>query len=162
MKYVRKVKEGDCFICAYASCEQITWKQSLRRCRRKGITREKFGAVSLKEINIKGFKNYTLAKKGSFNSMPHMFKFKQGILLVSWGNGKGHAVFFNGYKLVCHEESGRLNNMNSFNFKLPEGASIVTALIKENTNMFKILRNYLMYFFLLIKNTVFDKLGMNL
>lgn len=144
MVRVEKQKDGDCFICAYASCEGISWKASLRRIRKRRFNTKKFGSVSLELVMKKGLKGYSFAKDGDYKSLAEIFKYKSGVLFVNWGdNNGGHAVAFDGIKLICHKSTGFLDGMNSENFKLPKGASVAGAMIKDDYSNFLVLRNYI-------------------
>jgi hypothetical protein len=133
MDIVLSKKKNDCFICAYATCEGVTWKVAKRRLRKHLSSRKKLGVSGI-SLRDKGIKGYSALTSGSFKTLNEAFKFKSGIIMLSWGNGKGHALAWNGFKLIDHEDKGRFNNERDLN-KMLEGEDVCMILVKNNSNI---------------------------
>ena len=146
MKITAKEKDNDCCICAYASCEGVTWKVAKRRLRKHLTSRKKLG-VNSKSIAIKGVKGYDVIKSGSAETLNELFKFRVGMIFISFGNGRGHALAWDGVRLIDHETLGRFNGEKDLS-KLGDGESINMILIK---NRFSIITYAFSYFSHLLK-----------
>lgn len=134
-----KVKENDCFICAYAEAEGITWKVAKRRLRKVLANRKTLGVMT-SDVKRLGISGYDIVPEGSASSLNKLCDFKEAILGVSWGNGQGHAVYWNGYKIIDHTVDGFLHNEKSLD-KLLDDHCLVMVLTKKNTSLFSRLRS---------------------
>lgn len=133
MKIINKVKSNDCCICAYAMCEGVTWKVSKRRLR-KHLKSKKILSVSSHSVRDVGISGYSVLTKGGFNTVNEMFNFGAGILFLSWGNGLAHAIFWNGYKFIDNEASGKWHNKKTLGV-LSTGESINLILRKNKRGL---------------------------
>ena len=133
MKIVLSKKQNDCCICAYAACEGVTWKVAKRRLRKHLSSRKKLG-VSSASVRDKGVNGYLALTSGSFQTLNEVFKFKSGILMLSWGDGQGHALAWNGFNLIDHKVNGRFNNQHNLN-NMVDGESVHLVLIKNKSNL---------------------------
>ena len=129
---MNQLKNGDCFICAYAECENISWKQSKRRLSKHLSSRKKLGILN-ESIKNKGVKGYQLVSDGEFNSLHEVFNFSKGILMIHWGVGNsGHALHWDGKQLIDHDESGRFHKEKDLKL-LRKHESVCLVMYKKDT-----------------------------
>ncbi len=92
-------KKDDCFICAYAEAENISWKVSKRRLRK--FRRNKSLGCFTGLLRKFGLKKWEIVNDGSFESIQKILNYGDGIFLIQWqGENEGHAVYYNGRKFV--------------------------------------------------------------
>lgn len=147
---MNSVKEKDCFICAYAEVEQIPWSKAKRHLKKFRTKKDELGVCTAK-LNQYGLKGYKKIEVKDYKSIAHAFKFKPGILGVSWGHasGYGHAVAWNGYKVIDNIES-TISNYNNSNFSM----DISIALVKEDVPKSVQLKNMVICSYLSLKSSL--------
>lgn len=150
---MKQVKDGDCFICAYAESEGIPWRVAKRRLRKvRGGKKEMF-VMSL-QVKLKGLRGYSMVE-GSFNSLHEAFDFGEGVLIFSWGDGGGHAVYWDGCKIIDHVDSGRFNGEQCVR-KLRRGESVHMILRKDERKLTIIIKSKALLFMMNAKD-IYEK-----
>ena len=141
MKPVYQVKENDCFIGAYAMAEGIEWHQAKRRLKNVLVNRKSLGVNSnlVKRFGIKG---YAILAEGSFKTLNQVFNYGTGIIFISFGDGSGHALFWDGCKFVDHDENGRFNGETDLS-KMVYGESVCLVIVKKRRKLTTIIKSYL-------------------
>lgn len=142
MKIVNTVKENDCCICAYAMSENINWKISKRRLR-KHLKSKKNLSVSTASVRDIGIPGYTSITKGGFNTINEMFNFGTGIIFLSWGDGKGHALFWDGCKFIDNVTNSRFDKQRNLNKLLVCLDSIHLVLIKNKRGILTKIKSFI-------------------
>jgi hypothetical protein len=139
---ISKVKDNDCCICAYAMCEGVSWNVSRRRLRKHLVNRKRLGVsgASVRDVGISG---YSHVIKGSFKTLNEIFNFGTGIIFINWGDGTGHAVFWDGCKFIDHTQDGRLHNKRSIDGLLFDGECICMILKKDKQRLFTKLKSFI-------------------
>lgn len=141
MKPVYQVKGNDCCVCAYAMAEGIEWHQAKRRLKNVLVNRKTLG-VSTALVRRLGINGYTPAPNGPFKTFNRLFNYGTGIIFIDFGNGSGHALFWDGCKFICHDKNGRFNGSKDLSEMVP-GESICLALIKKRRKLTTIIKSYL-------------------
>lgn len=141
MSIVLNKKENDCCICAYATCEGLTWKVAKRRLKKHLVSRKRLGVWS-HSVRDKGISGYLVRSSGSFYTLNELFGFKKGIIFISLGGGNGHALAWDGFKLIDNEIFGRFNGKKDLE-QMREGESVNLVLIKKNTGVIVSVFSYL-------------------
>ena len=136
-----KKKQNDCCICAYATCEGVTWKVAKRRLKKHLVSRKNLG-VSSKSVQDKGISGYSVISRGSFDTLHEMFNFRKGLIFIGFGDGTGHALAWNGFKLIDHEVGGRFNNKADLK-QMHDGEAVILALVKKKSSFIVSVFSYL-------------------
>lgn len=142
MKIINQVKDNDCCICAYAMCEGVSWKVSKRRLRKHLHNRKKLG-VKIDSVRDIGISGYSHMIEGSFEIVNEVFDFGTGIIFLSWGNGSGHAVYWDGCKFIDHTPNGRLHNKRSLDGLLSSGEHVNMILKKDSQQLLTKLKSFI-------------------
>jgi len=135
-------RRNDCVICAYSSCTGLTWKQSKDKLKKHLASRKGLGVLSRKCVDL-GVDNFSILSDGSFKTTAAMFKYKKGIVFISFGDGKGHGVYWNGFKFIDNSIGGRFNNIQELDDVLRENESICLVLQYEKTPLLTILSSFI-------------------
>lgn len=135
------VKNNDCFICALAEVEGIPWKLAKRKTRKFRESKKDMGCMThlMKMWGVKGF-DIIYDKRAS--DIAGLFDYHPGVLLVHFGNNAGHAMAWNGYRIIDNGP-GRYSKMNNSNFYLLDDDRINLVLRKKNVGRFTLWRNKL-------------------
>ncbi len=152
MSVILKKKQNDCCICAYASCEGVTWKVAKRRLKKHLVSRKRLG-VCLKSVIDKGISGYSMISSGSFDTLNEVFNFGKGIIFISFGDGTGHALAWNGFKLIDHEANGRFNNKTDLG-RMRDGEEVALVLVKKKSSFIVSVFSYLANVINKVKNKV--------
>lgn len=121
----------DCVICALANSEGISWQAARRKLIRYRTHPARLGVQTTKVVN-KGLSGYRLRTGGAYENLSDMFDHKTGILFLGWGDGSGHALYYDGARLVDHVMDGRFHRARNLD-DLREGERVSMVLIRETT-----------------------------
>lgn len=132
MNIILNKKKNDCVICAYATCEGVSWKIAKRRLKKHLTSRKKLG-VSSNSVRDRGINGYSILSTGSFTTLNKLFGFKTGVIFIAFGDGNGHALAWDGFKLIDNKSNGRFNNKTNLN-EMRKGETVNLVMIKKKHN----------------------------
>lgn len=142
-------RDDDCVICAYSSCAGLSWKQSKQKLKKHLASRKRLGAWAISFIK-NPIDDLEVIAEGSYKTIAKMFGYKRGILFVSFGNGKGHCVYWDGFKFLDNNYLGRFNNKTYLHGVLEENECINLVLRYRKTSVICIIKSFFYDLFNLI------------
>lgn len=134
------VKNNDCLICAIAEVQGISWKVAKRRYRKFRSTKKGYSCNSdlVKKYGIKG---YETLKTGEWDSISDAMRYGKGVIIISFGGGFGHAVAWNGYKVVDNGIGGTVTDMDNHTFNLDDRYCVSLMLRQKNVGALQKAKN---------------------